>query len=554
MAERAVKSQRMPTSQQPKHQTSRDRPQASSQTAEQPPDLLYVPEGLSNSGVLRLLHGESQGRPLDPQVREAMEARLGVALSRVRVHTGPRAAASADALAARAYTIGQDVVFGPGEYRPSDPTGQALLVHELTHTVQQARGGSAVGIARQAKEGEGPAPAAVDDSLGALGDAVVEVMTHQAVGSGVQQRILKAAVRGFVAELGRQVKAEDAIARLKSSLKELERPDNLARFAGGYVAGAAAGLVSPVTDLLGLGQLAEQLPQIAANLGRRAYEQGRQLAQEALALAKSIQDFNQEALGRLLALLKEPPKIYELIEQYGPRAVEAAGGAGRQAAREVVGFFTAKDESEKPRESVWHALTTFTEEEKSGPTSLFTSKATRVRKAVISTPWADFGYSVGHAVGWVVSNLLLFIFSEGVGSAITKIASGLGEIAPLLAGSLAKAGEAIAALEHAVAAAIGTAFKLVKPLEEVLAPLLRLMERLRGFLRRLLGLAEHEAAAVAARGATVIADEAGAKAASTTTVATEARRRSPRLRQLKGRHGRASRRFSATGRGPGYRN
>jgi LysM repeat protein len=57
--------------------------------------------------------------------------------SRVRVHTDQRAAASAQELNALAYTVGNDVVFGAGQYAPQTTSGRALLAHELTHVLQQ---------------------------------------------------------------------------------------------------------------------------------------------------------------------------------------------------------------------------------------------------------------------------------------------------------------------------------------------------------------------------------------------------------------------------------
>ena len=57
--------------------------------------------------------------------------------SQVRVHTGPRAAESARALGARAYTVSNAVVFGEGQYAPETSTGRSLLAHELTHVIQQ---------------------------------------------------------------------------------------------------------------------------------------------------------------------------------------------------------------------------------------------------------------------------------------------------------------------------------------------------------------------------------------------------------------------------------
>lgn len=77
------------------------------------------------------------GRPLDPDVRAAMESRFGRDLGHIRVHTGKPAAASAQAIRARAYTLGSHIVFNSGEYRPQTSAGRWLLAHELAHTLQQ---------------------------------------------------------------------------------------------------------------------------------------------------------------------------------------------------------------------------------------------------------------------------------------------------------------------------------------------------------------------------------------------------------------------------------
>jgi hypothetical protein len=66
-----------------------------------------------------------------------MEARFGHDFSQVRVHTDARAAQSAHAVNALAYTVGRNVVFGTGQHTPDTPRGQRLLAHELTHVVQQ---------------------------------------------------------------------------------------------------------------------------------------------------------------------------------------------------------------------------------------------------------------------------------------------------------------------------------------------------------------------------------------------------------------------------------
>ena len=78
------------------------------------------------------------GRPLEPAVRSDLERALGHDFGAVRVHADQTAAASAAAVSAHAYTVGSDVVFGAGRYRPSSTDGRRLLAHELTHVRQQA--------------------------------------------------------------------------------------------------------------------------------------------------------------------------------------------------------------------------------------------------------------------------------------------------------------------------------------------------------------------------------------------------------------------------------
>jgi hypothetical protein len=79
----------------------------------------------------------SPGRPLDAATRAYMEPRFGHDFSGVRIHTDARAAESARAVNAHAYTVGNDIVFADGKYQPGHGQGRHLLAHELAHTVQQ---------------------------------------------------------------------------------------------------------------------------------------------------------------------------------------------------------------------------------------------------------------------------------------------------------------------------------------------------------------------------------------------------------------------------------
>lgn len=101
------------------------------------------------------------GRPLPLAELNYFEARFGTAFGGVRVHTDQGAQAAADTLNARAFTVGSDIVFGAGEYRPGTSAGRQLLAHELTHVVQQGAdgvtssmtGGSPAAVQRD-KEGD----------------------------------------------------------------------------------------------------------------------------------------------------------------------------------------------------------------------------------------------------------------------------------------------------------------------------------------------------------------------------------------------------------------
>ena len=78
------------------------------------------------------------GRPLAESERDYFEPRFGANFNRVRVHTDTRAADSAQAVNARAYTIENNIIFGDRQYNPQTNSGKRLLAHELTHVVQQS--------------------------------------------------------------------------------------------------------------------------------------------------------------------------------------------------------------------------------------------------------------------------------------------------------------------------------------------------------------------------------------------------------------------------------
>jgi Domain of unknown function (DUF4157) len=82
----------------------------------------------------------SPGQPLQLPIRALMESRFRQDFSGVQVHTDSPAQQSARDVDARAYTVGEHVVFGHGQYDPVSTRGQRLIADELTHVVQQSAG------------------------------------------------------------------------------------------------------------------------------------------------------------------------------------------------------------------------------------------------------------------------------------------------------------------------------------------------------------------------------------------------------------------------------
>ena len=77
------------------------------------------------------------GRPLDDETRGQMEGGIGADFSGVRVHDDAQSHDLNRSLNSRAFTTGQDVFFGEGQYNPGSSGGQELIAHEMTHVVQQ---------------------------------------------------------------------------------------------------------------------------------------------------------------------------------------------------------------------------------------------------------------------------------------------------------------------------------------------------------------------------------------------------------------------------------
>lgn len=133
-------------------------PTRSQQTASQPP--------------------ASGGEPLPEAVRQDMESRFGADFSAVRIHRDARAAQASNALNAAAFTVGNQIHFGAGQFNPASSEGRELIAHELTHTIQQgaaAQAHSQIQRSQAPQVAERSAPAV--QRLG-LGDALNYFAEH----------------------------------------------------------------------------------------------------------------------------------------------------------------------------------------------------------------------------------------------------------------------------------------------------------------------------------------------------------------------------------------
>ncbi len=151
----------------------------------------------------------SSGQPLDAATRSFMEPRFGHDFSRVRVHSDAEAAAAARAVAARAYTVGSDVVFAQGQYQPRQEPGRRLIAHELAHVVQQ-RHATAVSTPASWRIGAPDAPA----------EREAEAAAAAVVGSGMAPGPLGAAPSAPM--LQRQPDKPDVLSDRAERLQQLE--------------------------------------------------------------------------------------------------------------------------------------------------------------------------------------------------------------------------------------------------------------------------------------------------------------------------------------------
>lgn len=140
------------------------------------------------NGVPPIVHDvlRSSGQPLDGATRAFFEPRFGHDFSHVRVHTDARAAESAHAVNALAYTVGPKVVFASGQYGTTN-TARVLLAHELAHVIQQSSAPSPLAPI-QVGQPAGRFEQAADQLADRVMNGAVPAASSQSAGGLVLQR------------------------------------------------------------------------------------------------------------------------------------------------------------------------------------------------------------------------------------------------------------------------------------------------------------------------------------------------------------------------------
>ncbi len=200
------------------------------------------------------------GQQLDNTVQAQMSEAFNVDFTGVRVHTGTQSDSLNKSLSARAFTTGQDIFFGQGEYSPGSSSGRKLLAHELTHVVQQqsmmsSGGPLTVGpaddpyereadrIADQVAVGAGK----IDSSRGRSDFGDIQAAQREVSGGGGEGNIQ----RGFwdtVTDEEKRPELLDSIGGLAGSSGLFASSLN----GLGYLSDAASGAVGGGTSVLGL--------------------------------------------------------------------------------------------------------------------------------------------------------------------------------------------------------------------------------------------------------------------------------------------------------------
>lgn len=343
-------------------------------------------------------------------------------------------------------------------------------------------------------------------------------------GSSTARKLLTAIAEGMGEQLYQEVIREKKGEKLLAQLKKITK-DDLGELYKGYVIGAVEGLVSPVTDLYGLLVFGETMHNMMQDTMLKAIANIGKAGPEAKALLASVGTF-ATSLGEFMAKVRQNPSevilaVLNASDVLEAKAIEKAKQLGREGGSAIVASF----------EEPWKAKKEVAAPDPlKSPLAYVQHQAKAGEDYLLDTPWAKIGSKAGYAVGFVVIQVLLLVFTSGIGNAITKASGAMAKVASALNGLGSRAAKAVGAATARVAelvkvlgnciSSIGTVIDtvLAKVIEKlpsigkVLKPISDVMEKLKKFLQKLLGVAESKGPAlidnVAAKAAGELGDDA----------------------------------------------
>jgi hypothetical protein len=459
-----------------------------------------VPAALE-TGILAL---KATGRPLPNDVRAFLEPRLEADLSAVRVHTDGDAGWTAQALRARAFTVGHDVVFAPGQYAPHTRSGRWLLAHELTHVVQQTGGTSAArpmmprdsvvhasGSAggRSASTGStAPAPMVQRDFLGDVADvlnpsallgkqwlaldnrtkirlvdmaislatAAVDKFPGKLLMGGLWEFVKEGLIAFYqklkTADVDVKVNAVDKLVRILSGKDDAYTLAYLKGVAKGFFVDGALGIFIAVWDLVkALGKLWDFIKGIGEAIGRFP-EEIENLLQRFLSVGQNIGANIGPAIDQFTKLVSDPQQRGSLLSTIVEKGKGLAKEAGGKIAESLLDFFS------KPEAS------------------------------------AEIGETVGGLTGQVLWEVVFAALTAGGGAAVTAAKTALREAAGVLGKLVGRVVTGVLKVVAEIRTAMGKAVEWVKgaikavkgKLSELGGGLAKLLEDVGEFFAKLL--------------------------------------------------------------------
>lgn len=254
----------------------------------------YAPRETWPKAALHISAFRDAGQSLPGSLRAQMEPRFGTDFSMVRIHSSVADARLADSFGARAMTIGRDITFGTGQYRPATTEGRGLIAHELAHVVQNrahhpsnagalhlepigsraereaARAGALAGLGLPAGS-IGAANAGV--ALTPTSDKVIPLISYSVndwvVTVEEEKKVL--ALLSADPDLSATIIDITAAGMLRALLERVDEPVNrrdLLRLLGARLNTSARAVVEPIIQDLDIATGKQESSQLQYNLGR----------------------------------------------------------------------------------------------------------------------------------------------------------------------------------------------------------------------------------------------------------------------------------------------